>query len=62
MADSDETIQDLANKAQQAAKVRVAPRLAVDLIYQDRVIAPNLTVEQSGIEALDRFDVVSRPD
>jgi hypothetical protein len=54
-----DTIAQLADRLQQSARVRVAPRKSVKLVYKGRVLAADLTVETAGIEPLERFDVVA---
>jgi hypothetical protein len=60
LAEEAETLQALARKLQDAASLRVAPSGLVRVIYNDKVLEPNMTVAEAGFEALDRFDVVSR--
>jgi hypothetical protein len=59
LADEGETVQSLARKLQDAGSLRVAFRAHVHLIYNDRAMDPALTVAQAGLQALDRFDVIS---
>lgn len=59
LAEEAETIQALAQKLQDAANLRVAARDRLQVIYNDEVIDPVLTVRQAGLQALDRFDVIS---
>jgi hypothetical protein len=54
-----DTIAELAEKLQRSARVRVAHKPKVKLVYKGRVLPANLTLENAGIEALERFDVVS---
>jgi hypothetical protein len=58
LAQPTDTVATLAEKLQGSASVRVARRAQVKLIHRDRVLDPKLTLEQAGIEPLDRFDVV----
>jgi hypothetical protein len=60
-AEEGETILELAGKLQDAASIRVARNENIDFIYDGEVIDPKLTVAQSGLQALDRFDVIWRP-
>ena len=53
-----DTVADIAAKLQQAAAVRVAPRERVDVYFRGRLLPPNLSVSQAGLEALERVDVV----
>lgn len=59
LAEEDDAIQTLAGKLQDAASIRVARRDRVQVVYNDQIIDPALTVAQAGLQALDRFDVVS---
>jgi len=59
LADDEETLEALARKLQAAASLRVAHTDTVRVIYNDKIMDPAMTVAQAGIEALDRFDVVS---
>lgn len=58
VAEENETVQDLAQKLQDGASIRVAPREKVQVIYQERVLDPELTLAQTGFAALERFDVI----
>ena len=59
LADEEETVQTLARKLQDAASLRVAHRERVQVIYNDKAMDPTITIAQAGIQALDRFDVIS---
>jgi hypothetical protein len=59
LAYKSDTIAQLAERLQQSARVRVAHRKSVKLLYKGRVLEPGLTVETAGIEPLERFDVVA---
>ena len=59
LADEGESVQALARKLQDAGSLRVAGRNYVQVVHNDRVIDPALTVAQAGFQALDRFDVIS---
>jgi toluene-4-monooxygenase system protein B len=59
LARPDDTIGMLADKLQASAAVRVAPREHVSVLYQERVLDPDLTVGQVGLQPLERFDVVA---
>ncbi len=56
--DTGDTLAALARKLQAAAKLRVASRDRVRVVYNDRTMDLTVTVAQAG-QALDRFDVVS---
>jgi hypothetical protein len=58
-ADEADTIHTLAQKLQDAARIRVASKGRVQVVYNDIAIDPALTIEQAGLQPLDRFDVIS---
>ncbi len=58
VAEETETVQALAQKLQEGASIRVAPREKVQVVYKEKVLDPWLTLAQAGLEALERFDVV----
>jgi hypothetical protein len=54
-----DTVQELAQRLQQAASVRVDPhRDDVAVVFNGRTLNPKATLDGIGIGALDRFDVV----
>jgi Toluene-4-monooxygenase system protein B (TmoB) len=59
LAEEGDTLQSLARKLQDAASLRVAGRDRVQVIYNDKVMDPTITIAQAGFQALDRFDVIS---
>jgi hypothetical protein len=59
LAEETESIQTLARKLQDAASIRVRGSAHFHVIYNDKTIDPALTVAQAGLQALDRFDVIS---
>ena len=59
LADDGETLEALARKLQAAASLRVAARAEVQLVYNDKTMDLTMTVAQAGLQALDRFDVLS---
>ena len=59
LADQADTLEALARKLQAAASLRVAGRDHVQVVYNDKTMDPTMTVAQAGLEALDRFDVLS---
>jgi hypothetical protein len=59
LAYRSDTIAELADRLQQSARVRVPHRPVVKVVYKGRVLDPELTLENAGIEALERFDVVA---
>lgn len=60
LADDSETVLALARKLQDAASIRVARRDACEVSHNGRTIDLKLTVEEAGLQPLDRFDVVWR--
>lgn len=60
LAEEGETVLELARKLQDAASIRVTRKDKIDLVYDGKTIDPGLTVAQAGLQALDRFDVISR--
>jgi hypothetical protein len=62
LARSEDTVLTVAASLQQAACMRVQPSERVAL-YSDGVrLAPHLTVEQAGLSALARVDLVPEPE
>jgi hypothetical protein len=59
LAEEGDTLQALARKLQDAASLRVAGRDSVEVVYNGKIMDPTMTVAQSGLQALDRFDVIS---
>lgn len=53
-----DTVAELARDVQGAATVRVRPRPRVHVYHDGRLLRPDLTVEQAGLTALDRIDVI----
>lgn len=58
-AEEGDTLQTLARKLQDAASLRVAGRDQVRVVCNDETMDPAMTVMQAGLQALDRFDVIS---
>ena len=54
----DETVRDVAERLQQAAAVRVAPRPRVHVYFRGQRLDPALTVTAAGLASLERVDVV----
>jgi hypothetical protein len=52
-------VRDIAQRLQRAAAVRVAPRERMSVVANGRRLDPDATVGQSGLQALDRVDVVA---
>jgi len=59
LAEEAETLQALARKLQDAASLRVERRDRVQVVYNDKTMDSTMTVAQAGLQALDRFDVLS---
>ena len=59
LAEESETLLELARKLQDAASLRVAGRDRVQVVYNGKTMDPTMTVAQAGLQALDRFDVIS---
>ena len=59
LAEEAETLQALARKLQDAASLRVAARDQIRVVYNDKTMDPAMTVARAGLQALDRFDVIS---
>jgi hypothetical protein len=59
LAEEDDTVEALAQKLQDAASLRVAGRNQVQVVYNEKAIDPSITVAKAGLQALDRFDVIS---
>jgi hypothetical protein len=55
---ADETVAQLAQKLVGSARVRVAHKPNVQVIYQGKVLDSTMTLKKAGLEPLDRFDVV----
>lgn len=58
VVDPRRTIEELVAIVQEAASVRIAPRPRVRLVVRGRGLEPTITVEQAGLAALDRIDLV----
>ncbi|MBV8878623.1 MAG: hypothetical protein JO332_01545 [Planctomycetaceae bacterium] len=57
LAHDTDTIRDVGAKLQEAASVRVAPVPVVEVRHRGRLLDPDRTVAESGLEALERVDV-----
>ncbi len=57
-AEEEETLQSLAQKLQDGASLRVAPKDHVRVVYNDKLMDSTITIAQAGFQALDRFDVI----
>lgn len=58
LAEETDTVADLAKKLQEAAWIRVAAKNSVQVLYKDKVLEPNLTIAEAGLEPLEVFHVV----
>jgi hypothetical protein len=58
LAQSDDTIQDLANSLAQAVSVRVAVRGSLAIRWGGVELDPTTTLDGAGIRALQRIDLV----
>lgn len=59
LAEEGDTLQALARKLQDSASLRVAGRDRVEVVYNGKTMDQTMTVAQAGLQALDRFDVIS---
>jgi Toluene-4-monooxygenase system protein B (TmoB) len=59
LAEERDTLEVVAQKLQDAASLRVACRERVLVIYNGKTIDRTMTVAEAGLNALDRFDVIS---
>lgn len=57
LAEETDSVRDLAEKLQQAARVRVA-HARVKVLFQGQPLDPEATVAQTALGPLDRIDVV----
>ncbi len=55
-----ETVATLGSRLQSAASVRVRPREPFEVRYRERILRPEATLAEAGLEPLERFDVVPR--
>jgi len=60
VADEAETVQQLCQRLQEAADIRVAMFSPADIIHDGEVLSSTLTIGQSGLTALERIDVAPR--
>ena len=58
LAEETDSASDLADKLQAAARIRVKYEPKMRVVYQGVIIAPQTTVAQAQMGALDRFDVI----
>ena len=61
MVDDHDSVAELAQRAQQAAAVRVPPRPHVVVWAHGAVLDRDATVKEVGLIALDRIDVMEGP-
>jgi len=62
LAHTDDTVQTLAASLQQAACMRVAPSRRVSVYHDGAPLALDRTLEQLGLSALARVDLVPEPE
>jgi hypothetical protein len=58
LAEPQDTVQQLAEKLQSAASVRVPRRARVKVLYRGRALSPRARLQEVGLTPLERFDVV----
>lgn len=61
LAHTEDTVRALAHSLQQAACMRVAPEQRVSVYHEGVLLAPDRTLEQVGLSALSRVDLVPEP-
>jgi hypothetical protein len=57
LAQEEDTMERIADKLKQAASVRVRPRAGGTVYFQGRPLEPRQRLRDSGMAALDRFDL-----
>jgi Toluene-4-monooxygenase system protein B (TmoB) len=57
-----DTVAEIARKLQQAAAVRLPPTAKARVYYGGHQLAPELTVTQAGLSALERVDVIQEAE
>jgi hypothetical protein len=57
LADEQTTLGELAERLQQAARLRVVRRPNAVVMHRGRLLDVRLTVKQANLEALERIDV-----
>lgn len=60
LAQNRDTIREVGAKLQQAASVRIEPKPQADVYFRGALLDPESTVEEAGLQALERIDVVPR--
>ncbi len=58
----NEPVSEIGRKLQQAAAVRVKPKMFADVIYRGTVLNPEATIAGAGLSALERVDVIPRDE
>jgi hypothetical protein len=58
LARTEDTVAALAAQLERSASVRVRPRGRSIVMFKGERLDPRATLEQTGLRALDRFDVV----
>jgi Toluene-4-monooxygenase system protein B (TmoB) len=59
LAEASDTLDGLAQKLRDAASLRVASGNHIQVVCNGKAMDPEITVVQAGLQALDRFDVIS---
>jgi len=62
LVDSGDTVEGLAASLQQAACMRVAPAPRASVFHAGVLLDPGLTLQQLGLQALSRVDLVPEPE
>jgi hypothetical protein len=57
LADEQESVQSLAGKLQEAASLRVGANGEFEIVYQGKILDPEITLAQANFTPLQRFDV-----
>lgn len=58
----DETVGSLAARLQDSARLRVARKARVSVLFKGQALDQALTLARAGLVALDRFDVIASRD
>ena len=58
VVDENTSLAELAQRLQQAGRLRVAPKAHPVVMFQGQILDPRMTVKQANLTALERFDVI----
>ena len=58
VVDENTSLAELAQRLQQAGRLRVAPKARPVVMFQGQILDPRMTVKQANLTALERFDVI----